>query len=161
MRNIFVSYAHRLDQDAADDFRTKFGLEKGVFSDNSLANVDLGQYSNDYIKNNFIRRRIANSSVTIILIGQETASRWWIDWEIYYSLLKTSGNDRNGILGIYIPNKIHNTPDRLLKNLHMGKIITMPNYKLELESAIEEVYQKRYNQPDLSDLLRVRNSRRS
>jgi hypothetical protein len=31
MRNVFVSYAHRLDQDEADDFKTKFGSEKGMF----------------------------------------------------------------------------------------------------------------------------------
>lgn len=161
MRNVFVSYAHRLDQDAADDFRTKFGDEKMAFSDKSLDNIDLSVYSDDYIKNNFIRPKIASSSVTIILIGQETARRWWIDWEIYYSLLKTAGNDRNGLLGIYIPNKIHNIPDRLLKNLNMGKIILMPKTKKELEDAIEEVYNKRWNQPNLRDLLRQRNSNRT
>lgn len=161
MRNVFVSYAHRLDQDAADDFRTKFGSEKMVFSDKSLDNIDLSIYSDDYIKNNFIRPKIANSSVTIILIGQETAGRWWIDWEIYYSLLKTFGNERNGLLGVYIPNKTHNTPIRLLKNLNLGKIISMPKTIRELEDAIEEVYNKRWNQPNLRDYLRVRNSNRT
>ena len=161
MRNVFVSYAHRLDQDAADDFKTKFRTDKMVFSDRSLDNNDIGHLSDDTIKNNYIRPKIANSSVTIILIGKETGGRWWCDWEIYYSLLKTTGNDRNGLLGIYIPNKEHWIPSRLQKNLHMGKIIEMPRDYCTLENAIEEVYEKRYQQPDLSDLLRQRNSTRT
>lgn len=161
MRNVFVSYAHRLDQDAADDFLTKFGTDKMVFSDRSLDNIDIGHLSDDTIKNNYIRPKIANSSVTIILIGKETGGRWWCDWEIYYSLLKTTGNDRNGLLGIYIPNKEHWIPARLQKNLHMGKIIEMPRDYRTLENAIEEVYEKRFQQPDLSDLLRQRNSTRT
>ncbi len=161
MRNVFVSYAHRLDQDAADDFKTKFGSEKMVFSDRSLDNIDIGHLSDDTIKNNYIRPKIANSSVTIILIGKETAGRWWVDWEIYFSLYKSAGNDRNGLLGIYIPNKEHFIPSRLQKNLHMGKIIEMPRDYRTLENAIDEVYEKRYQQPNLSDFLRQRNSTRT
>ena len=45
MRNVFVSYAHRLDQDAADDFRKKFGDDRMIFSDRSLENADLSKYT--------------------------------------------------------------------------------------------------------------------
>lgn len=158
MRNVFISYSHRLDQDWADKFRETFGYEKEVFSDRSLENADLGHLTDDTIKDNYIRPRIKNSSVTIILIGKETGGRWWCDWEIYYSLLKTTGNDRNGLLGILLPNKQHYIPDRLKKNLHMGKIIEMPNDRRTLEQAIEEVYQLRYQQPNLGDSLRKKNS---
>ena len=79
MRNVFVSYAHRLDQDAADDFRKKFGDDKMIFSDRSLENVDLSKYTDETIKNNHIRPLIAKSSVTIVLIGKETGGRWWVD----------------------------------------------------------------------------------
>jgi len=158
MRNVFVSYAHRLDQDAADDFRRKFGSEKMVFSDRSLENQDIGHLTNDTIKDNYIRPKIKNSSVTIILIGKETGGRWWCDWEIYYSLLKTTNNDRNGLLGILLPNKERWTPERLTQNLHMGKIIDMPREYRTLENAIEEVYNLRGQQPNLSAALRQRNS---
>lgn len=158
MRNVFVSYAHRLDQDAADDFRKKFGDDKMIFSDRSLENVDLSKYTDETIKNNHIRPLIAKSSVTIVLIGKETGGRWWVDWEIYYSLLKTARNDRNGLLGILLPNKEHMIPTRLSRNIHMGKIIEMPRDYRTLENAIEEVYAKRYLNPNLSDLLRQRNS---
>ncbi|WP_205454769.1 TIR domain-containing protein [Clostridium botulinum] len=158
MRNVFVSYSHRLDQDEVDDFRLKFGSEKMVFSDKSLENKDISYLSDETIKDNYIRPRIKNSSVTIILIGQETGGRWWVDWEIYYSLLHTQGNARNGLLGIKLPNKRHFIPKRLEENLNMGLIIDMPKNKIELEKAIEEAYSKRYNIPNLSAPLRQRNS---
>lgn len=158
MRNVFVSYAHRLDQKQADDFRMKFGGTGMVFSDRSLENMDLGNLSDDTIKNNYIRPKIKNSSVTIILIGEETGGRWWVDWEIYYSLLHTQGNARNGLLGIRLPYKKHFIPKRLEQNLNMGLIIDMPTNKEILEKAIEEAYSKRYNTPNLSLPLRKRNS---
>jgi hypothetical protein len=95
LRNVFVSYSHRLDQDDADRFRVRFGVKEGGVSDRSLENINIGHLSDDTIKNNYIRPRIANSSVTIILLGQETGGRWWCDWEIYYSLLKTSDKSEN------------------------------------------------------------------
>ena len=158
MKNVFISYSHRLDQAEADEFKDRFGFERNAFSDRSLENKDIGHLGNDTIKDYYIRPKIKNSSVTIILIGQETGGRWWCDWEIYYSLLKTTNNNRNGLLGIYLPNKQHWTPPRLSKNLHMGKIITMPRDYRTLSNAIDEVYNLRWNQPDLSDGLRQRNS---
>lgn len=158
MRNVFVSYAHRLDQKFVDEFRKKFGNDKMVFSDRSLENMDIGHLSDDTIKNKYIKPKIRNSSVTIVLIGEETGGRWWVDWEIYYSLIHTKNNGPNGLLGIKIPNKRHFIPKRLEKNLNMGLIINMPKTAKELEEAIEEVYNKRTNDPDLSDPLRKRNS---
>lgn len=158
MRNIFVSYAHRLDQEAADNFREIFGVERNAFSDRSLSNQDLSSLTDETIKNTYIRPKIRNSSVTIILIGSRTGGRWWIDWEIYYSLLKTGNNERNGLLGIKIPYKEHWIPNRLSKNLHMGKIIEWPSNYRTLVNEIEEAYNCRWNSPNLKDPLRQRNS---
>ena len=157
-RNVFVSYAHRLDQDAADDFIKTFKIEREAFSDRSLSNQDLSHLTDDTIKNNYIRPKIRDSSVTIVLIGAETSKRWWIDWEIYYSLLKTAGNERNGLLGINIPNKTHSIPSRLSENLHMAKIIDWPRDYRTLSNAIEEAYDLRSNNPNLETPLRQRNS---
>ncbi|WP_028525193.1 TIR domain-containing protein [Runella limosa] len=159
MKNVFVSYAHRLDQDAADDFRAKFSLEKSVFSDSSLANQDLSHLSDDYIKRNYISPRIDRASVSIVLIGKETGGRWWVDWEIYHSLRTQIGKNQNGILGILIPNKVHWIPQRLLDNKHLCNIIDMPRDYRTLENEIEKAYQLslKYNS-DLSRILRQRNS---
>ena len=158
MRNVFVSYAHRLDQDVVDEFRRKFGNDKMIFSDKSLENMDLSRLSDDTIKNNYIRPQLRQSSVTIVLIGAETGGRWWVDWEIYCSLRKSAGNERNGILGILIPNKQHFIPQRIMDNKNNSEIINMPKTSAELDAAIERVYNKRSNIPDFSRPLRQRNS---
>lgn len=163
MRNVFVSYSHRLDQIDADNFRVRFGdsqhPERMVFSDRSLQNQDLSHLSNDTIKNNYIRPKIRNSSVTIVLIGAETGGRWWVDWEIYYSMIKTADNDRNGVLGILLPYKEHSVPKRILMNDDFCDVVEMPETRQELEKLIEEAYVSRYNvDPDLSMPLRQRNS---
>ena len=75
MRNVFVSYSHRLDQSDADNFRRKFGDSGMVFSDRSLENLDIGYLSDDTIKDNYIRPKIRQSSVTIVLIGKDTGGR--------------------------------------------------------------------------------------
>lgn len=75
MRNVFINYSHRLDQTEADEFRDTFEIDKDVFSDTSLENMDIGFLSDDVIKNNYIRPKIKNSSVTIILIGKETGGK--------------------------------------------------------------------------------------
>ncbi len=158
MRNVFVSYAHRLDQPAADRFRETFAIKRKAFSDRSLSNGDLGHLSDETIKNNYIKPKIRNSSVTIILIGADTGGRWWVDWEVYYSLRKGVNNERNGLLGILLPNKQHRIPERLNKNLHMGKIILWPRNSRTLVNEVEAVYQLRWGKPNLDDFLRQRNS---
>jgi hypothetical protein len=94
MKKVFVSYSHRLDQDAADDFRSFFSDERDVFIDKSIRD-DVGDLEKESIKKR-LRGLIADSSVTVVLIGGETGGRWWVDWEIYNSLRKSQGNERNG-----------------------------------------------------------------
>ena len=157
-KKVFVSYSHRLDQGAADDFRKIFSDQRDVFIDKSIRN-DIGEYQKETIKNH-LRKLIKDSSVTVVLIGSATGGRWWIDWEIYNSLRKSNGNTRNGLLGILIPNKTHWIPERLLDNEpNMGKIIDWPRDYRTLNNAIEEVYQvSRNGEPYLSKPLRQKNS---
>lgn len=129
-----------------------------MFSDRSLENRDLSDLSDETIKNNYIRPQLKLSSVTIVLIGAETGGRWWVDWEIYCSLRKSNGNERNGILGILLPNKQHKIPQRILDNPNNCEVIKMPVSANELEKAIEKAYNQRYSKPDLSRPLRQLNS---
>ena len=159
MRKVFVSYSHRLDKAAADEFRTFFSNERDVFIDKSIR-VDIGANANPTIKNK-LRTLIADSSVTVVLIGSETGGRRWVDWEIYNSLRRSRGNERNGLLGILISRKSHWVPERLLQNVPgMGHIIRWPSNYRTLVNEIEKAYDKRWNTPDLSAPLRQRNSSR-
>ena len=157
MRKVFVSYSHRLDQQAADEFRRFFSDTRDVFIDKSIRE-DVGHYTTPTIKTR-LRRLIADSSVTVILIGNQTGGRWWIDWEIYNSLRKSAGNERNGLLGINIRFKHHWVPERLKDNVpDMGHIISWPSNYKTLSNEIEKAYMKRWSYPDLSRDLRTRNS---
>ena len=158
-RKVFVSYSHRLDQDASDDFRCFFSDQRDVFIDKSIRE-DIGQLGNETIKKR-LRSLIKDASVTVVLIGKGTGGRSWVDWEIYNSLRKGLQNERNGLLGIYIPYKEHWTPSRLETNIpNMGKIINWPSNYRTLANEIEAAYNCRWGVPDLSAPLRQRNSYR-
>ena len=158
-RKVFVSYSHRLDQEAAEEFRRLFSDERDVFIDKSIRH-DIGELQKETIKTR-LRELIADSSVTVVLLGAETGGRWWIDWEIYNSLRKGEGKNRNGLLGVRIKHKQHWDPERLNDNIpEMGLVIDWPSDKRTLANAIEEAYEKRNGTPDLSKPLREKNSSR-
>jgi len=158
-RKVFVSYSHHLDQGASDDFRSFFSDQRDVFIDKSIRE-DIGELGNETIKER-LRSLIRDASVTVVLIGKDTGGRSWVDWEIYNSLRKGFLNERNGLLGIYIPYKEHWTPSRLEINIpNMGKIINWPSNYRTLVNEIEEAYNCKWGTPDLSAPLRQRNSYR-
>lgn len=158
-RKVFVSYSHRLDQEASEDFRKLFSDERDVFIDKSIRH-DIGEYETETIKKH-LRKLIADSSVTVVLIGAETGGRKWIDWEIQNSLRKNDGNHRNGLLGVRIKHKEHWVPERFEDNIpEMGLIIDWPRDKRTLANAIEDAYKKRNGTPDLSRPLRTRDSKK-
>ena len=159
-RKVFVSYSHRLDQDDVDRFARLFSDRRDVFIDKSVR-TDLGDLTAETLKAK-LRPQIADASVTVVLIGQETGGRSWVDWEINNSLRRSEGNERNGLLGIKIPHKSHWTPQRLEDNVPtMGHIIDWPRDYRTLANAIELAFGRRFNTPDLSAPLRERNRTRS
>jgi Thoeris protein ThsB, TIR-like domain len=159
-RKVFVSYAHRLDQNEADNFQNIFADKRDVFVDKSVRE-DIGDYAADTIKQR-LSTLIQDSTVTVVLIGQETGGRSWVDWEIYHSLRKNDGVTRNGLLGVCIPNKVHWNPARLDDNVpNMGLIVDWPRDYRTLAKYIEMAYERRNGSFDLSRELRQRNSQRS
>ena len=46
---------------------------------------------------------LKDSTVTVVLIGEETWKRKHVDWEIGSSLRQTQNNSRSGLLGIILP----------------------------------------------------------
>lgn len=137
------------------------GLYQDVISDdkNTLLDRSLDEsYENmtdDEILAAIRQEHLKDSTVTIVLIGSETANRKWIDWEIYSSLRPYGSRSRNGLLGIYLPTA-GETPARLQDNIDSGYAVTMEweNISWQLESKIDEAFNNRGK----SDL--VRNSRK-
>lgn len=102
-RKVFISYHHRNDQ-AYKQALLDFNQEHRIFID---ASVDTGDID-DGMSSQAIRRKIrdeylANSTVTILLVGTETKWRKYVDWELYSSMIDGSVNRRSGILVINLP----------------------------------------------------------
>ena len=103
MHKVFISYHHSSDQTYKDSL-VKFGEDYSIFIDKS---VDTGDIS-DNLSDEQIRRSIRDSylrdsTVTIVLVGQETKRRKHVDWEIYSSMHDGSVNKRSGIVVINLP----------------------------------------------------------
>lgn len=145
MRNCFISYHHENDEEKLLDFRRVFSGQ-GLF-DYSLKE-DMSDFTDETIYQ-YIRNKMRRSSVTIILIGEQTGDRMWIDWELWASLRRyTHPYDYrrsflpNGLLGIYLPVENHCIPDRLQDNIDSGYAVTMKwrNIKRDLAVNVEQAF---------------------
>ncbi|WP_431472018.1 TIR domain-containing protein [Nonlabens sp. SCSIO 43208] len=149
-RNFFVSYHHDYDQQYVEELRQ---IKRGMkVADYSLKN-DISHYSEEQIYK-VIRDKMRSCSVTIVLIGERTGHRKWIDWELWASLrgYKNSKNPKRsfrpkGLLAVYLPVANHSVPDRLQANIDSGYAVSMrwKNVQRDLESKINYAIWKRDN----------------
>lgn len=139
---VFVSYHHAKDQLKADYIRTHYG-ENDTLIDRSLESAYIG-LSDDMILSKIRTDHLKYSTVTIVLIGEETSNRKWVDWEINASLRPYGDRTINGLLGIYLPSA-KETPKRLQDNIDSGYAVTMKweNISWQLEQKIQEAYNNR------------------
>jgi len=103
MHKVFISYHHANDQSYKNAL-IKYNDEHRIFIDGS---VDTGEISDD-LTDEAIREKIrddflADSTVTIVLVGTETKNRKHVDWEIYSSMRDGLVNKKSGILAITLP----------------------------------------------------------
>jgi len=129
VHRVFVSYHHYNDQ----IYRDKF---ENLLKNTGIAvvrSVQLGDIDPN-LNTDTIRRRIredylAESTVTVVLVGSETWKRKHVDWEIGSSVRHTDPNPRSGLLGILLPTyplykekkyNPHTIPPRLYDNLECG-----------------------------------------
>ena len=147
----FVSYHHHNDQRQANWIRDNYGDE--VFIDRSLESAFVGM-SDDEILASIRKNNLKDSTVTIVLVGKDTAKRKWVDWEINASLRPYGDRTRNGLLAIYLDDS-YEAPARLQDNIDSGYAVTMRwnDISTKLESKVEEAYRNR----EKSEL--IRNSR--
>jgi MTH538 TIR-like domain (DUF1863) len=97
-RRVFFSFHYERDIWRVNPVRnSQMIADKAGFIDS--ANWEkLKKTGNDAIKK-WINEQLDGTSVTVVLIGAETASRDWVDYEI-----KESYKRGNGLVGIYIHN---------------------------------------------------------
>lgn len=147
-RKVFVSYFHG-DREWAQYLVDEFGVRKKVFIPKALGLEFAGSESidsrnSDYIMDQVRERCIVEASVQIVLIGQCTHSRRYIDWEIKRSL--AAGN---GLLGIILPPHLGAyLPERFYANWSedgsgYAILYNYPRDEFELREWIETAYSER------------------
>ncbi len=150
LRNCFVSYHHERDQHYLKKLRKL--ISKVMVADYSLKD-DIGHLTEETIYKK-VREKMRTCSVTIVLVGERTGHRKWIDWEIWASLRGyTHPYDRfksfkpNGLLAIYLPVESHSIPNRLKDNIESGYAVSMKweNIEKDFESKVNYAHWSRTN----------------
>lgn len=119
----FISY-HVDDLDEVKIFVDNFGEEfipvtVGVTDEDDF----IDSTNEDYIKGKIREKYLSNSTVTIVLLGEKTYGRKYVDWEVSSSLRNDTVNRRNGLLVLTLPsmNGIATLPDRVKDNWTQGE----------------------------------------
>ena len=106
------------DQYYKDKFVKLFDDYLGIFIDKSVSDGDIGDdCSTDYIMQQIREDFLSDSTVTIVLIGEETWKRKYVDWEISASIRNTQKNPRSGLIGIILPSHPNYTTEKYTSNI--------------------------------------------
>ena len=95
---VFISYHHGNDQYHREAL-SAFNEMNDLFIDRS---VQMGEINRNFCPPETIRRIIRDdylrdTTVTVVLVGQETKYRKFVDWEIYSSMINGRVNKRSGM----------------------------------------------------------------
>ena len=102
---VFVSYYHKDDQDYRELFEGMFSDYHDIMVSESveIGDIDDTRLSTDRIRQIIRDKYLRKSTVTVVLVGECTWQRKFVDWEIGSSLRHTEKNPRSGLLGILLP----------------------------------------------------------
>jgi hypothetical protein len=158
-RKCFISYHHD-DENEVTSFINKFDHAHNMFISRGLGSTMIGDIINsnndEYIMSRIRQLYLSDSTVTIVLIGNCTWARRYVDWEIQSSLRSGEKTTPNGLLGIKLPSfSSGQYPYRLNANLlpavHAlltpdncyARVIDYPATSERLINAIEDAYSAR------------------
>ena len=156
----FLSY-HSVDAPEVLAFVEQYGsvftaLSIGVSdSDGDIINSQDGDYIMDQIGSKYL----TNSTVTILLVGQCTWSRKFVDWELYSSLRAGKVRTVNGLLAYQLPSVTGTRvaiPQRLTDNHNAAdpskayaRYYVYPSSTFNVQSAVEDAFQARTSRATL------------
>ena len=159
---VFVSYYHTEDQDYRDLFEGLFSDIHDIMVSESveIGDIDDTRLSTDRIRQIIRDDYLRRSTVTVVLVGEHTWQRKFVDWEIGSSLRHTEKKPRSGLLGIILPTYPrppgkpksyynHTIPPRLHDNIECGfaKIYGWSNDPDTVQSWIHEAFKRRDKNP--------------
>lgn len=133
-RKCFYSFHYKPDNWRVSKIRN-IGVIEGnqTVSDNKWEEITSG--GDDAIKK-WINEQMTGKSCAIVLIGEKTAGRKWINYEI-----KKAWNDKKGLLGIYIHNIFDVNNEKSTKGSNPFGNFTVDDKKL---SSIVKAYDPPY-----------------
>lgn len=160
----FLSYA-AADIEQVSHFVEQYGATfiprvVGVSEDDPFVDSD----DDDYVLAQIQSRYLWDSTVTILLIGECTWSRRFVDWEIYSTLRDGSVNRKNGLVAVQLPSVDGATPSlpgRFADNYSYegdsyARYYRYPQYEATLRTQIQAAFDSRSTLDHLIDNSRLR-----
>ena len=144
-RKCFVSY-HQQDLPQVNRFISRFGPRNFIKRGITVPQDVIGSNSTDYVLRRIRELYLRDSTVTILLIGQCTWARKFVDWELQTSLRRPADRLPNGLVGILLNERTRpRLPPRFKLNRDSGyaKYHYYPPDVATLENWIEDAYQAR------------------
>lgn len=120
----FISYHHADEEEVAEfidtfDYNQDILIARGIGA--NMSGDIINSTNSEYIMRRIREEYLADTSVTIVMIGLETWGRKYVDWEIAASLRDTPSAKANGLLAITLPSVATNPgrklPCRLADNI--------------------------------------------
>ena len=100
---VFISF-HHADEAYKNYIERNWGESADGFISESVCDGDIDpNLRTDAIWEKIRDEYISDATVTLVLIGNDTWKRKYVDWEIGSSLRNTTRNSRTGLLGIVLP----------------------------------------------------------
>ncbi len=147
-RKVFLSF-HKADLDAVLAFIERFDTGEDAFIYRAIAIPDdvIDSKDPDYIMRRIRIDFLADSTVMMVMIGQCTWARKYVDWELQASLRQPAGGKPNGVLGVMLDGSktAATLPERLKLNVDFGysTFWAYPSSGRSLSAWIEDAYQAR------------------
>lgn len=156
-RKVFISY-HHADESEVSAFRAVYQdvaecfLSRGIKA--GMPGDVIDSSDPEYVMGRIRTLYLQDSTVTLVMIGNETWSRRFVDWELQGSLRQPSDGLPNGVLGIKLPSyRDTGYPPRLNENLLppdrtedidcYARAYEMPSSAAELTRWIEDAFAAR------------------
>lgn len=115
----------------------------------------------DYVMSQIRQKYLGETTVTIVLLGQCTWARKYIDWEIYSSLRQSSSSTRNGLMSVRLASgQGARFPTRLETNLNgddgYARAWKYPTSGAVLRSHVQDAFDARISRAHLIQPLTAR-----
>ena len=148
----FVSY-HKVNSTAVKNFVEEFS---DVFTAKTVGVTDEDDFidsdDREYVMRRIREKYLSNTTVTIVLIGECTKARKYVDWEIASTLRNDPVNGRSGLLGINMksvdkrrlpPPRLEDNCDSEDKASSYALYNTYPSSAQVLRNAIQTAFDRR------------------